>query len=241
MTTNGSLRAVTLDLWGTIFELKDPPEKVERRRAIILGAIAEAGLACTLEQYRAAYRATMKIIEARVGKERIDLGPPGRWTILCEQLGLAEGALPFERVAAAYDDLTLEFMPALMPGVREALDRLRARYALGLICNTGYTGGRVLREVLRRMDLHDSFEVLVFSNEFGYLKPDPSIFLHTIEHLGAAPAEAAHVGDMEELDVDGALNSGMRAVRYLPGGLVETRAHLVIKHWDDVPERLSHL
>ncbi|MCC7104397.1 MAG: HAD family hydrolase [Chloroflexi bacterium] len=235
------LKAITLDLWGTIVDPRDAPEKIERRRAMILGAIEEAGLVCSVEQLRAAYRSTRKLIEARMGKERIDLGPPGRWALLCEALGLEEGALPFERVAAAYEDLTLEFPPALLPGAREAIDRLRSRYALGLICNTGYTGGKVLRELLGRYELSDSFQLLVFSNEFGYLKPDPSIFHHTLSHLCAAPGEAAHIGDLEELDVDGALNAGMAAIRYLPDGPVETKAHLTIRHWSELPARLREL
>jgi HAD superfamily hydrolase (TIGR01549 family) len=227
------LHAITLDLWGTIFELKDAEEKVEKRRAMILAALHEAGLDIDVPTLRAAYRAAHKIIEEDIGKERRDLGPPGRWSILCRQLELLEDAVPYSRIAAAYEDLTLEYPPPLIPGVAEAIERLAGRYRLGLICNTGYTGGSVLREVLRRYGLADYFKVLVFSNEFGWLKPDPRIFHHTLGHLEADPAMAAHVGDVEELDVHGALNAGMLAVRYLPGGPVPTQAHSIFHHWDE--------
>jgi HAD superfamily hydrolase (TIGR01549 family) len=227
------LHAITLDLWGTIFELKDAEEKVEKRRAMILAALHEAGLDIDVPTLRAAYRAAHKIIEEDIGKERRDLGPPGRWSILCRQLELLEDAVPYSRIAAAYEDLTLEYPPPLIPGVVEAIERLAGRYRLGLICNTGYTGGSVLREVLRRYGLADYFKVLVFSNEFGWLKPDPRIFHHTLGHLEANPAMAAHVGDVEELDVHGALNAGMLAVRYLPGGPVPTQAHSIFHHWDE--------
>jgi HAD superfamily hydrolase (TIGR01549 family) len=227
-----ALKAITLDLWGTIFHSRDAEGKIERRRAMIMAALVEAGLEMDLPRLRAAYRATAKVIAERVGKEARDLGPPGRWALLTEQLGLPVDAVPYARIAPAYEDLTLEFMPPLMPGVAEAIERLRSNHRLGLICNTGYTGGKVLREALKLHGLHDQFEILVFSNEFGWLKPDPRIFHHTLANLEATPAEAAHVGDAEDLDIDGAHAAGMVAARYLPDGPVETRAHVVFHHWD---------
>ena len=233
------LTAITLDLWGTIFHPKDAEEKVERRRAMILEALLETGHEIDVPRLRQAYRAAAQIIEANVGQELKDLGPPGRWAILTQQLGLPPEAVPYSRIAAAYEDLTLEFAPPLMPGVAEAIDRLHGRYRLGLICNTGYTGGKILREVLKRHGLAHYFGILVFSNEFGWLKPDPRIFHHTLDALATAPTEAAHVGDVEELDVDGARAAGMLSVRYLPEGPVPTRADVIFHHWDEFEERLQ--
>jgi putative hydrolase of the HAD superfamily len=233
------LKAITLDLWGTIFHPKDAEEKVERRRAMILEALLEAGLEVDVPRLRGAYRAAHKIIEENVAKEFKDLGPPGRWALLTQQLGLPLDAVPYSRIAAAYEDLTLDYLPPLMEGVEAAIERLHTRYRLGLICNTGYTGGKILREVLKKYGLAHYFGILVFSNEFGWLKPDPRIFHHTLDALASAPAEGAHVGDMEELDVDGAIAAGMLAVRYLPEGPVETKADVVFHHWDEFEEKLE--
>jgi HAD superfamily hydrolase (TIGR01549 family) len=233
------LKAITLDLWGTILYPKDAEEKIGRRRAMLLEALLEAGLAVEAPALREAYQSAHRIIEQNLAKEFRDLGPPGRWALLTQQLGLPPDAIPFSRVAAAYEDLTLEFLPPLMPGVAEAIERLRGSYRLGLICNTGYTGGKILREVLEQHGLHDSFQILVFSNEFGWLKPDPRIFHHTLEYLIASPAEAAHVGDLEELDVDGARAAGMLAMRYLPEGAVQTRAHGIFHHWNEFEASLQ--
>jgi putative hydrolase of the HAD superfamily len=233
------LQAITLDLWGTILYPKDAEDKIERRRAMILEALLEGGLAIDAVALRQAYRAAHKVIEENIGKEFKDLGPSGRWAILTQQLGLPPEVVPYSRIAAAYEDLTLEFVPPLMPGVAAAIERLRRTYRLGLICNTGYTGGTVLREVLKQHGLHDHFAILVSSNEFGWLKPDPRIFHHTLEHLGAPPNEAAHVGDLEELDVAGAKAAGMLAARYLPDGPVPTGADVVFHHWDSFEASLD--
>jgi FMN phosphatase YigB (HAD superfamily) len=111
-----------------------------------------------------------------------------------------------------------------------------AGYTLGVICNTGMAGGRVLREVLRRHDLLDFFKVTVFSNEFGRAKPHPAIFHHTLEALGGiAPNQALHVGDLEELDVDGARRAGVYSARYVPepNGPVQTDADFLVTDWRD--------
>jgi FMN phosphatase YigB (HAD superfamily) len=118
----------------------------------------------------------------------------------------------------------------------------RARYRLGVICNTGTTGGQTLREVLRRHGLLGYFDVTVFSNEFGVSKPHRRIFEHTLAELQAEPNEALHVGDLEELDIDGAHAAGMFAALYAPSGEVgETRAHLVVRDWRDFAEQVAGL
>jgi putative hydrolase of the HAD superfamily len=236
-----NLKAITFDLWGTVLYPKDAEEKVDRRRAMILEALLEAGHQVDGPALRQAYRSAAEIIEANVGQELKDLGPAGRWSVLTQQLGLPPDTVPFSRVASAYEELTLDFLPPLMPGAERAIERLQAKYRMGLICNTGYTGGKVLREVLKRHGLQDHFDCLVFSNEFGWLKPDPRIFHHTLEQLGVQPTEALHVGDLEELDVDGAKAAGMLAARYLPDGPAPTEADIVFHHWDDFDAVLEGL
>jgi len=237
------LRAVTLDLWGTILYLRDPEGKIERRREMLLAAICSAGHACSLDQLRAGFRAAARITEAAIARDFRDVGPPGRWEGLMRELGFPPESVPFSAVEAAYEDLTLEFLPPLLDGVADAIDRLAGRYRLGLICNTGYTGGRVLRQVLERHGLARHFRVLTFSNEFGYLKPDPRIFHHTLDQLGTRPAESLHVGDIEELDVKGARAAGLYAARYLPNGdddgAITSEADLLFSDWADFSDLID--
>src|SRR5207248_9104590 len=106
--------------------------------------------------------------------------------------------------------------------------------------------GRVLRRVLERHGLLGWFDATVFSNEYGRVKPDPSIFHHTLGLLGGVePARAAHVGDLEELDVDGAHNAGMHAFRYVHPELQEpprrSRARRVFTDWGEFPALLDEL
>jgi FMN phosphatase YigB (HAD superfamily) len=130
------LRAITFDLWGTIIHDEDPPEKVAKRRAIILGALADAGHPFELEEYRAGIRAANRIAKERIERERVDIGPEQRWNLVTRELGIPDGKVPFERIAPAYVDVTVEFLPALLPAISETLAELHGKVKIGLISST---------------------------------------------------------------------------------------------------------
>ena len=236
MMPQGRLQAVTFDFWSTLVDGNITPERTAKRLARLHRAIVGAGYAGTPDELRSAFeRALTRVTEA--ARESLeDVGPPGRWAVLAAELGIPAGMIAYEVVEHAYEDITLDPLPDPMPYVRTAVEAMKAQgYRLGVICNTGMAGGRVLREVLRRHGLLDFFDVTVFSNEFGVSKPHPSIFEHTLEALGGvSPAEALHVGDLEELDVEGARRAGLHSALYAPeadGRAVQTDAELVVTDW----------
>ena len=232
------LRAVTLDLWGTLIDSRDPIGKIERRREMLLTALRSAGYPYEVEQLRAGLRAARRSIDDGIARDRRDVGPPGRWEELMRQLSIPPETVPFDLVTAAYEDLTLEYLPSLLEGVEAAVERLASKYQIGLICNTGYTGGRVLRQVLAQHGLIGYFGVLTFSNEHGWLKPDPRIFHHTLAELGVPPEHALHIGDTEDMDIAGAKAAGMYSARYLPegdnDGALSTQADLHFFDWSEL-------
>jgi FMN phosphatase YigB (HAD superfamily) len=214
------LKAVTFDFWSTLVDGRLTPERTAARLARLHAAIVGAGHAVTPEELQRAFDFSLERVSTAARESLEDVGPPGRWAELARELGIPEGLIPYEVVEKAYEDITLEPMPESMPHVHQALDAMRERgFRMAVICNTGMAGGRVLREVLRRHGLLEFFGVTVFSNEFGVSKPHPSIFAHTLGLLGDVdPREALHVGDVEELDVEGARRAGLWSALYAPGG-----------------------
>jgi len=119
-------------------------------------------------------------------------------------LALLEGPLPERRL-----------LP--VDGAADALSRLReAGLRLGIVSNLAWGSGSVMRRHLEQHGLIEFFEpeALVFSDEVGVLKPHPAIFHAALNALGAAPEDAAHVGDLKLTDVAGARELGMITVRY---------------------------
>jgi putative hydrolase of the HAD superfamily len=61
--------------------------------------------------------------------------------------------------------------------------------------------------------LADLFDVVVVSFEVGLTKPDPAIYRHALERLGAEPRTTLFVDDRQE-NVDAAAALGMQVIRF---------------------------
>lgn len=243
-----SLRALTLDMWGTILWPRAPEKMVERRMELLMHTLHRAGHVYDQPAIRTAYRTAVREAEQQFRRSFQELGPRGRWELFGRHLGVDPAVLPIGELMAVYDQSTLESPPELMPGLKDVLGELRHRFSLAVICNTGFAPGSTLRQVLGGHGLLDTFQVLTFSNEFGRLKPDPAIFQHTLGQLGVPPSAAAHIGDLEELDVEGAHAAGLRAARYdyfeisFDGrAKVPSQAEAVFRDWREFPALLERL
>jgi HAD superfamily hydrolase (TIGR01509 family) len=62
----------------------------------------------------------------------------------------------------------------------------------------------------------DAFDLIVGSAYERVMKPDPAIFLRTLERLGRAPHEAVFIDDFAH-NIEGARGVGMAAIHYTPG------------------------
>jgi putative hydrolase of the HAD superfamily len=123
--------------------------------------------------------------------------------------GCATSADAAGRAQAVYRGFSAALGWRIYDDVHPLLDALHARgIALGIISN--WTGD--LEDVLHRIGLHASFDVILDSARFGHEKPHPEIFAEAVRRAGIAPESALHVGDSIEHDVDGALESGLRPI-----------------------------
>jgi putative hydrolase of the HAD superfamily len=84
-----------------------------------------------------------------------------------------------------------------------ALQRLAQRWPI-----VGITNGNA---DLDRVGLSRYFIGCLSARSFGVGKPDAAIFHAACSQLGAEPARVLHIGDDPALDVDGALDAGLRA------------------------------
>jgi FMN phosphatase YigB (HAD superfamily) len=100
-------------------------------------------------------------------------------------------------------------------GARELLTKLRAAgVRTALICDTGFSPGRVVRQKLAHAGLLELLEVHVFSDEVRAPKPHARAFLSALAALQVPALGAIHVGDLRRTDVAGARAAGMGAVRF---------------------------
>jgi putative hydrolase of the HAD superfamily len=200
MAREGIPSAVLLDALGTLVELETPwPHLVEElgARGIVVSEDAARGaMLAEMVYYRAHHDeagswAGLKDLRRRCA------------AVVQEQLGTV---LPLGDVQ---DALLAAIRFRAYPEVPAALAGLRAAGArLAVVSNWDIS----LHDVLERTELRALVDTVVISAELGVGKPDPAIFRAALDRLGATAADAMHVGDSVEHDVEGARAAGLRAI-----------------------------
>jgi len=105
----------------------------------------------------------------------------------------------------------------LFPHVIETLDALRKNgITLGLLSDFPP------ETKLKNLKIFEYWDVVVCSEQAGFLKPDTAAFLEIAKRMGTAPEKILYVGNSVSYDVAGAHKAGMkaalvRAVPFLPG------------------------
>jgi putative hydrolase of the HAD superfamily len=74
-------------------------------------------------------------------------------------------------------------------------------------------GDSVHESITRAFDWISRFDVLVWSYQLHIAKPDPKIYLHTLEQLGTQPQETLFLDD-KQVNVDAALALGMKSIQF---------------------------
>src|SRR5882724_3046211 len=97
----------------------------------------------------------------------------------------------------------------LYPGVRETLDQLKTHYRLAVVSDA--QAAFAVPE-LRAVGIHDYFDPIVISGDYGYRKPDRRLFQHALDRLQICADQAIYVGNDRFRDIFGAKQLGMKTV-----------------------------
>lgn len=160
-----------------------------------------------LEQWQALERQTKLEFDQEVQSGRVD---HSFWWIfhthLLEQL---QQPLSF-REALVENTRNSANWNQILPGTREALERIRHKFRLAVISNSD---GAIDR-VLSRCGIANCFESVTDSGNVGAEKPRREIFEAALKTANARAAESLYVGDIYSVDYAGARNAGMHAVLF---------------------------
>jgi len=147
--------------------------------------------------------------------KQVETFGPGRMAAYCLEARGIDDDESLRTLTKEFEEASIDAGVAPVEQARETLDALSAaNIRLGLVCDTGFTPGRVVRRLLEEAGLADHLEVLGFSDEVGVPKPGSEIFAKVLAELGVRPPEAIHVGDLKRTDIAGAHDMGMHAARF---------------------------
>ena len=203
------IRAVFFDLYGTLATF-DPPREV-----IQANAAAQFGLALSPEGVDSGYHLAdqhMSRQNATAPVRNMSPAEQAHFFARFEQLVLdgAGHSVDLETAAAVWKRVRSQrYKLALFEDVVPALDRIRNSGLLtGLISNVHSTGSALADS----MGLTGHIDFAVTSGDAGAEKPHPAIFRAALSKAGVRPAEAVHVGDQIESDIDGAQAAGIAPI-----------------------------
>jgi putative hydrolase of the HAD superfamily len=162
----------------------------------------------TLESWQALERRTKHEFDQGLMEGRVDRG--FWWTFhtyLLQQLNSEDEAVRDTLVENTQNSANWD---QILPGTRDALERLRQQYAIAVISNAD---GKI-DAVLQRCGIVDCFASITDSGKVGHEKPHPAIFGAALREMKAEPAQSLYVGDVYSVDYVGATNAGMQAVLF---------------------------
>jgi FMN phosphatase YigB (HAD superfamily) len=120
------------------------------------------------------------------------------------------------------------------------LKKLAADFKLGLISNV-WADKTIFEEKLKESGLDNLFDPMLFSSEYGSIKPAARLFETAAEYTGIPCRELVYIGNSYKRDVIGAKAMGMSAILVNNGPASEitgeTRPDFVIAGIEELIER----
>lgn len=229
------VRTVTFDFWMTLYRDSATALRIRTRaRRKLFGEFLRRHRREGSEaEIAEAWQGADKVFHGHWQEQQRAFPMEERIAVVLERLGVRSSRAEQAALAGAYEDCSLVAPPRLIAGVRTTIPRLAGKYALGIICDTGITPGRLLRRFLERDGLMRHFRHCVFSDETGRTKPHVGNFQKALTELGAEAGEAVHVGDLIRTDVRGAQGAGMKAVLFT--GITKYTPEQLAAEADGVP------
>ncbi len=231
------IRAVFFDLYNTLVTYDPPREVIEARILKDFGieVSPEALLRPILTADDFIYQEHARSSISKRSKEETVALYTQYHDIILKEAGLEASPEVIAGILGRW--MSFDLKMTLYDDVIPALTDLKERgLVLGLISNVD----RDIAPLYQGLGLSDWLKVMVTSQEVGFNKPQPEIFLAALKQAGVKPSEAIYVGDQYQIDVVGASKAGMRGILLDRNGLLEEITDcLKVRRLTEVAEYLS--
>ncbi len=236
------LEAITIDFWNTIYDSSGGYDRNAYRQRCLIEEIDKHGLFIMGDEINKSIEASWKFFEKAWKEEHRTPTTKETITYLFNYLKLPLEDFSVDKVATAFADSVLVHPPKMLLNAKESIQKLSDKYKLGLISDTGYSPGTILKEQMQRDGIADYFSSFSFSDETGVSKPNSLAYKTALEPLNVTSKYALHIGDIEHTDILGAKNYGMRAIRikadktshFAANSPETTIADFDLNSWDEI-------
>jgi len=166
------IRAITFDLWDTVFidDSDEPkraaqgllPKPAERRNLVhqFLGRHEPI----SSEHVELAYNTVDAAFHHVWYSQNITWTVRERLSVLLKALKRDLPENEFDELVLLHEEMELEVRPDLAVDVAEAIQNLHGKYKMGVVSDAIFSPGRALRQLLAHYDILKYFETFVFSD-----------------------------------------------------------------------------
>ncbi len=247
-----TVRAITFDLWDTVFiDDSDEPKRSARglmpkpvtRRDLVWKSLQDSD-PLDRNVIDVAYDTTDAAFRQVWYSQNITWTVAQRLSVLLKGLSAKMDDHPFDQLVRLHEDMELDPMPDLAPGVKQALEILHQKYKLGVISDAIFSPGRALRSLLDHYGLLGYFDSFIFSDEIGFAKPTPAVFEAAAKELHVNVNELVHIGDRPAKDITGPKALGAKAILCTvvkDRSSKDVSADAVCSDFVDLPEIINNL
>lgn len=238
------IKAISIDFWETLVAgMHNSSQRVAHRIDF---------LKITLQNYGDFDDKNIELVYEQTGKLFSDVWKFSHKTItsgetinaIANRLGVTFSHLDFIALVEIFEKSVLKNPPLLFPELQTVLPKLAKKYPLGIISDTGYSSGIILREFLRQNNVFQYFTSFVFSDEVHAAKPQSKNYLVTCKNFGISCEELLHVGDNQRSDIVGIQNLGGKGILFCQTNkkhVSKTTADEIIFNWNDVFEAIERI
>ncbi len=238
------IKAVTIDFWNTLFDSSNGHNRNAYRQRALIREIDKLGVMVKRDELDEAVRACWMYFDRVWKNEQRTPSPQETIGFFWHHLKLPENEDTVNSIVEEFSTCLLKYPPKIIDGAVDAIKFLSQKFTLGIVSDTGFTPGSILKEIMAAEDIVQYFSIFSFSDETGVAKPNEKAFRVILDEIGCEPEEALHIGDIETTDIAGARQLGMKAIRFrgdpssvlAVSGDTETMADADAHSWEDVIE-----
>ena len=167
----------------------------------------------SLERFIKVYQNRNEVMweQFRYGKIDKDTLRNKRFEYTFDDLGIEEVALS-NSLSEEYIRIA-PYKTNLFPDTHEVLTYLKEKYVLHIITN-GFVETQFKK--MNSSLLTNYFSEIIISEQTGFKKPDPDIFIHAIEKANTNADESLMIGDNLDVDIAGARSANIDQVYFNP-------------------------
>ncbi|MBK7090945.1 MAG: HAD family hydrolase [bacterium] len=231
-------QAILFDFWQTLFHDMKERETFEARKQLVKTFLTEREYYDPANSVDEAFEASRPWFLDIYHREQRTPIVSERLTWVFDQLGVPIDTKSFAHLSQEFEEMGLMLDPKLTENLPPVLEQLSRDYLLGIVSDTGYTPGRVLRKHMQAHGVLDYFSAFSFSDETGRAKPHALQFENVMNKLGVDPSNAIHCGDLPTHDVRGAKALGITSVLYTGCHAETTNGYepdFIVSDWRELP------